>query len=141
MIKHSECGKEFSAVKVRFVAFINETLLGYSRGRLNIKFPLEAIQIYRNPSDLIDVPTLRTEIYCTECSKWTNVKEFEFYEACYLCGKKVRVYNYYCRKEKRKEMCLQCHKNRCIKLCEGKRGLCEIYREVLYRLKKQREGI
>jgi len=138
MIKHSKCEKEFPELKVRFIAFINETLLSYGRGRFGIKFPLEAIQIYKNPSDLVDEPTLKAEIYCDQCSKWIDIKEFKFYEACYLCGKEVRVYSFYCRKEKRKEMCLQCHTNRCIKFCEGQRGLCEAYREVLYRMKKQK---
>lgn len=53
-------------------------------------------------------------------------------EPCPICNKKIETHNLSCEKEERENICLQCHIDRCIKLCKGRRGLCKLYREVLY---------
>lgn len=142
MIKHNRCELEFEdRLEARFVAFICQTNIAhdYQRDTIHVNLPFVAEQLYKKPEDLIKNEACRAQIYCPQCKKWHDINEFEFYTKCPICSKKdAKIARVFCRQLPSQTLiaCWDCIKKHCINVCESKRGLCETYREVLYRLER-----
>jgi len=147
MIKHNHCGLEFeNRLQARFVAFTCQTTIehDYQNDSIYVKMPFVASQLYQHPEDLIKNKACAAQIYCPECDEWYSINEFEFFAKCLLCNKKnIKIAKVYCRQLPTQTLiaCWSCIKKHCVDICGNKRGLCETYRKVLYKLENlQRRG-
>lgn len=144
MIKHHKCNKEFKmALNARFIAFrcLTTVRYNYTRDDIEVKTPFVAEQIYQETDDLLSNKLCQAEVHCPKCEEWYSIDEFEFYAKCGMCGESgLKMIKVFCRKSDKIFVgCCNCIKARCVESCP-KRGLCESYREVLYRLQTiQRE--
>jgi len=145
MIKHNYCGTEFkAALEVEFVAFVckSEIIFDFQRNTLHVKSPFYAEQLYNNPQDLTDNELCQTRIFCPKCSEWYPISRFEFYNKCQKCGKThIKTGKVFCRRTTDGFLigCYKCIKAYCTITCGAQRGLCETYRDVLYKIEHDQQ--